>query len=308
MSNNTMKAARLHDYGSADQIKVEDAPRPEPAAGQVLVRLKAVGVNPADWKMRQGYYKDYFPLQFPWIPGMEGSGIVEAVGPNVTLFEPGQQVFGIINSSYAEFGVALAAELQLKPDSLSFEQAASITVGALTAWGAIQEADIKPGQRVLVHGAAGGVGLYAIQFAKGKSAHVIATTSGANVDFVKSLGADEVINYQTTRFEKVVQDVDAVIDTVGGELIERSFSVLKPDGVFVTVAGMVDPNAAQARGIRASSAGRASADNLGQIARMVAENKLKTQVATVLPLVKASEAHELSQTGHGRGRIVLKTG
>lgn len=305
MSNQTIKAARIHEYGGADQIKVEDAPRPVPGEGQVLVRIKATGVNPADWKMRQGWYKDYFPLQFPWTPGLDAAGVVEAVGPGVTQFKPGDEVFGFLNASYAEYAVTAEAELQIKPANITFQEAASIPVGALTAWGALEEARVQAGQRVLIQGGAGGVGLYAVQLAKAKGAYVIATASGVNVDYVKSLGADEVVDYTKTKFEDAVKNVDVVIDTVGGELINRSFDVIRPDGVFVTVAGMVDPEAAQARNIRGSSAGRASADKLKQVAELVAANKLKTQVGPVFPLAQAREAQELSQTGHGRGRIVL---
>lgn len=305
MSKQAMKAARIHDYGDADQINVEDAPRPEPGEGQVLVELKATGVNPADWKMRQGLFKNYFPLQFPWIPGLDAAGVVEAVGPGVTRFKPGDEVFGFLNASYADYAVTAETELQHKPSNISFQEAASIPVGALTAWAAVEEAGIQAGQRVLIHGGAGGVGLYAVQLAKGKGAYVIATTSGRNADFVKSLGADEVIDYTKTKFEDAVSNVDVVIDTVGGELIARSFDVIRPDGVLVTVAGMVDPELAQARNIRGSSAGRASAETLGQVADLIAANKLKTQVGAVFSLAQAREAQELSQTGHGRGRIVL---
>src|SRR3982074_186001 len=141
MSSNTMHAVRIHDYGGADQLKLEDAPRPEPKAGEVLVRLKAAGVNPADWKFRQGYMKAYVPLTFPWTPGLEGAGVVEAVGEGVTDFKPRDAVFGPINGPYAEYTVAPAGELALKPGSLSFEEAASVPVGALTGWGAVEAAN-----------------------------------------------------------------------------------------------------------------------------------------------------------------------
>src|ERR1700687_1903678 len=163
MSDQTMKAIRVYQYGAEDQLKLEAAPRPQPQAGEVLVRLQAAGVNPADWKFRQGYMKAYVPLTFPWTPGLEGAGIVEAVGAGVTDFRPGDAVFGPINGTYAQYTVAPANELALKPATLSFDEAASVPVGALTGWGAVEAADIQPGQRVFVQGAAGGVGLFAAQ-------------------------------------------------------------------------------------------------------------------------------------------------
>jgi NADPH:quinone reductase-like Zn-dependent oxidoreductase len=302
-----MQAARIHDYGGPEQIVIEQAPRPQPQADQVLVRLMAAGVNPADWKIRAGYFKQFMPLAFPWIPGIEGAGMVEAVGANVTTLKPGQAVFGIINNSYAEYAAVSATDLFIKSELLSFEQAASVSVGALTAWQAvIEEAQVQPGQRVLVHGGAGGVGVYAVQFARWKGARVTATTSAVNAAFVRSIGAEEVIDYQTTLFENAVKDVDVVIDTVGGDLIERSLRVIRPGGVFVTAAGRVDPGIGQAQGIRAASAHRADVANMPTIIELLQSKQIVPMVGQVFPLAQARQAQELSQTGHGRGRIVLK--
>ncbi len=308
MSHETMLAARIHEYGDPEVIVVEQAPRPEPKAGEALVRLKASGVNPVDWKLRGGFMKQFMPLTFPWILGLEGAGIVEAVGPGVTMLKPGQAVFGALNNSYAEYAVAKADELFAKPEHLSFEEAASVPVGALTAWQAvIVEAELQPGQRVLIHGGAGGVGLYAVQLAHWKGAHVTATASAANVEFVRALGAETVIDYHTTKFEDVVHDVDAVIDTVGGDLLERSLPVTKSGGILVTVAGRPDPEMGQARSIRVTSARRANASILGQITELLESKQVKPVVGTVFPLAQVRQAHELSQTGHGRGRIILLT-
>jgi NADPH:quinone reductase-like Zn-dependent oxidoreductase len=303
-----MLAARIHGYGGPEVVVVEQAPRPEPKAGEALVRLKASGVNPADWKFRGGFMKQFMPLTFPWILGLEGAGIVEAIGPGVTTLKPGQAVFGPMNNSYAEYAVANAAELFAKPEHLSFEEAASVPVGALTAWQAvIVEAELQPGQHVLIHGGAGGVGLYAVQFAHWKGAHVTATASAANAEFVRALGAETVIDYHTTKFEDVVHDVDAVIDTVGGDLLERSLPVTKSGGILVTVAGWPDPEMGQARSIRVTSAHRANPSVLGQITELLESKQVKPVVGTVFPLTQARQAQELSQTGHGRGRIILLT-
>lgn len=309
MSNETMQAALIHDYGDAEQIKIERVPRPEPKAGEVLVRLNAAGVNPADWKMRGGAYKQFMPLSFPWIPGLEGAGIVEAVAPDIKDLKKGDAVYGPIGNSYAEYAVVARTDLIAKPMHLSFEQAASVPLGALTAWQAvIEEAEVQSGQRVLIHGGAGGVGLYAVQFAHWKGAHVTVTTSSANADFVKSLGADQVIDYHTTKFEEVVKDVDAVIDTVGGDLVERSLHVIRPGGIFVTVAGRVDPEMGQARGVRATSSRRADMSKLQQISDLLESKEITPVVGKIFPLAQARQAQELSQTGHGRGRIILSIG
>jgi NADPH:quinone reductase-like Zn-dependent oxidoreductase len=200
------------------------------------------------------------------------------------------------------------AELFAKPEHLSFEEAASVPVGALTAWQAtLVEPNLQPGQHVLIHGGSGGVGLYAVQFARWKGAHVTATTSVANAGFMRSLGAETVIDYHTTKFEDVVRDVDAVIDTVGGDLLERSLQVTRPGGILVTVAGRPDPEMGQARGIRVTSSYRADASFLMQITELLESKKVKPVVGAVFPLAQARQAQELSQTGHGRGRIILLT-
>jgi NADPH:quinone reductase-like Zn-dependent oxidoreductase len=309
MSNANMQAIQAQDYGGPEVLVLAQAPRPEPNADQILIRLKAAGVNPADWKYRSGAYKQFMPLNFPWTPGMEGSGVVEAVGTNVTTFKKGDEVYGIVTGGYAEYVVALASEVQPKPAGLTFEQAAALPVGALTAWGAvIDAANVQAGQRVLIHGAAGGVGSYAVQLAKWKGAHVTGTASAANLEFVQSLSAEDVIDYNTTRFETVLKDMDAVIDSVGGDLPERSFQVIRPGGIFVTIAAMLPEESGKAQDIRAVSAGRASADNLKQVSELIEANQLKPVVGTIFSLADVHQAHELSQTGHGRGRIILQIG
>jgi NADPH:quinone reductase-like Zn-dependent oxidoreductase len=309
MSNKTTQAVQAHDYGAPDVLVLEQAPRPEPEAGQVLIRLKAAGVNPMDWKVRSGAYKQFMPVQFPWRPGLEGAGVVEAVAGNVTAFKKGDEVYGLVTGSYAEYALAKANEIQLKPAGLTFEEAASLPIGVLTAWGAvIDTAKVEAGQRVLVHGAAGGVGAYAVQLARWKGAHVTGTASASNVEFVRSLGAEKVIDYQATPFETVVKDIDTVIDTVGGDLPERSFQVVRPGGIFVTVAARLPEDAGKAQNIRAVSTGRAPAETLKQVNELIEAKQLKPVVGAVFPLFEAQQAHELSQTGHGRGRIILQIG
>jgi len=306
MSNLTMQAVRFHEYGGPEVLVLEQAPRPQPQADHVLMRVLAAGVNPADGGMRAGFYKEFMPLPVPWTPGLEGAGIVEAVGENVTAFQPGQSVFGFVTGGYAEYAVAAASELQPKPAHLTFEEAASVPMGALVAWQAVIEAaNVQAGQRVLVQGAAGGVGLYAVQLALWKGARVIGTSSARNVEFVRSLGAEEAIDYNATPFETVVHEVDVVVDTVGGEIPEHSWQVLRPNGVLVTVAARLAPEAGQAHGVRAVSAGRASPEKLKQISELLQAKQLTPVVGPRFTLAEARQAQELAQTGHGRGRIVL---
>ncbi len=309
MAQKTMKAVQIQDYGGAEALEIVEVPIPHPGEGQVLVQLRAAGVNPADWKMRGGAYRQFMPLTMPWTPGLEGAGTVAGIGPGVTEFKPGQAVFGIISASYAEFALAVAQDLQPKPENLTFEQAATIPVGALTAWAAvIDAAQVQAGQRVLVQGAAGGVGVYALQLVHWKGAHAIATASTGNLDLLRRLGADELIDYRSTRFETVVHDLDAVIDTLGGDTPGRAIKVLRPDGILVSVAGQLPPDLGKAEGVRAMSARRAPAANLKQITALFNSGQLKPVVGKLFKLEEARHSHELSQTGHGRGRIILQIG
>jgi NADPH:quinone reductase-like Zn-dependent oxidoreductase len=306
MSDLMMHAIVVNDYGAADQLQLKSITRPVPQAGQVLVHMAAAGVHPADWKFRAGLYKAWMPLTFPWTPGLDGSGVIEAVGPDVTAFKPGQAVYGRISASYAEYALAPAADLVPKPDNLSFDQAAAVPVGALTAWGVVVGvADIQPGQRVLVQGAAGGVGLFVVQLAHWKGAHVIGTASAKNADFVRSLGAEQVIDYQAGPFEKAVHDVDVVIDSVGGDVSERSLHVLRPNGLFVTVAGMPPEEQAKALGVRVARGGRPGSDVLRQISQLIESGKIHPVVGPIFPLAEAGKAQDHGETGHGRGRIIL---
>jgi NADPH:quinone reductase-like Zn-dependent oxidoreductase len=306
MSDLMMQVIKVQDYGGADLLKLETAPRPVPQAEQVLVRMYASGVHPADWKYRSGIYKAFMPLTFPWTPGLDGSGVIEAVGPGVTAFKPGQAVYGRISADYAEYALAPAADLVPKPANLSFDQAAAVPVGALTAWGVVVDgAAIQAGQRVLVQGAAGGVGLFVVQLARWKGAHVIGVASAKNADFVRSLGAEQVIDYQAGPFEKSVHDVDVVVDTVGGEIGERSLQVLRKDGVFITVAGMPPEEKAKSLGVRVAKGSRPGPQELRQITQLIETEKIRPVVGPVFPLAEAGKAQALSEIGHGRGRIIL---
>ena len=307
MTDNAMRAVRFHDYGPPENLVVERVPRPEPKAGEVLVRVHAAGVNPVDWKIRKGLLKSNMPVSLPSTPGADLAGIVEAVGPGVTAFQKGQAVFGRATGSYAEYAIAPAGSLAPKPRDLTFDQAASIPIGACTAWKAIFDVGgLQAGQRLLVHGAAGGVGSFAVQFGRWKGAHVMGTASASNIEFVRSLGAETVIDYNATPFESVVHDVDVVLDTVGGAVQDRSWQVLRQGGILVETAGPAPEETAKKFGVRASNVqSNVTTDLLKQISDLIESGALVPETGRIFSLEEASKAHALSETGHGRGRIVL---
>lgn len=308
MSTQNIQAIRVHQYGGPEELKLEQIARPVPQEGEVLVRVYAAGVNPIDWKIRSGALKNMFPVPLPHIPGRDIAGIVEEVGPGVTAFQTGQAVFGqSAQGGYSEYTTASVKTLALKPEKLSFDEAAAIPVGATTAWqGLFDHGDLQPGQRVLIQGAAGGVGLFTVQFAYWKGAHVIGSASTANVDFVHALGAETVIDYTSTAVEKEVHDVDLVFDTVGSKTLESSLQALKRGGTLVTIAGQPSQEKAQERDIHIDwFSAQVNSDLLRTFARLIDEGQVKVAIAARFPLSEASKAHELSQSGHGRGRIVL---
>ena len=302
-----MQAVQINDYGGPEVLVLQEATRPEPPSGQVLVRLRAAGVNPADSAFRSGAFKQYMSLQFPWTPGLEGAGVVEAVGTYVSAFRPGQEVYGFVSGGYSQYALAKENDLQLKPSNLTMEEAASAPMGAAMAWAAvIVAAKVEDGQSVLIHGAAGGIGSYATQLAHWKKAYVIGTTAKENLAFVRSLGAQMAADYRAAPFEAVVQDVDVVIDTVGGEVMQRSWAVIRPGGILVTVAGRISPEATTPHGIRSSGVMRPPFAAHPEISELLGSKTLVPTIRQVFPLAEARAAQELSETRHGRGRIVLQ--
>ena len=304
----TMKAVLIHAFGGPEVLRMEDIARPEPAAHEVLIRVHAAGVNPVDWKIREGAFGK---IPLPCIMGSDFSGEIEALGPDVTEFRVGEPVFGSVSDgsgSYAEFALAPVSQIVEKPPGLDHVQAAGIPVPALTAWQALfDEAKLRRGQKILIHAAAGGVGSFAVQFAKWKGAYVIGTASGANAELVQSLGAHEFIDYTTTRFEDVVEDADVVLDTIGGDTQERSWKALRQGGILVSLVQPPSAKSASARGARGVMMREDAQrnDELAQIAKLVASGQIKINVETILPLKEARKAQELSQAGHVHGKIVL---
>jgi NADPH:quinone reductase-like Zn-dependent oxidoreductase len=300
------KAIRFHEYGGADKLVLETIPRPALKPNEVLIEVKYAGVNPVDWKIRAGYLKDFMPLALPATPGIDVSGVVAELGTGVKGLKKGQAVFGIAHGSYAQFAVAEEGDVVPKPDSLSFELAATVPVAALTAWNAVSDAGVKEGQTVLVLGAAGGVGLFAVQFANLRGANVIGAASAANLEFVKGLGAEKAVDYAKASFESEVKGADTVIDLAGGAALEKAYGLVKKGGTLVTVAGQVSEEKAKALGIKALGSGRGPTDLLTEVAGLLAKNDIRTELGRVFPLEQAAAAQELSQTGHGRGHLVLK--
>lgn len=307
MSSQLMTAVRIHDYGDASALVLEEAPRPEPRADQVLIRMAAAGVNPADSAARAGLFKQFMALQFPWTPGLEGAGVIEAVGAEVKAFKVGQEVYGFVTGGYAQYAVAQVNDIQLKPAALTMEGAAATAMGAAMAWGAvIENAKVESGKAVLIHGAAGGIGAFATQLSHWKEAFVIGVTSKENLQFVKSLGAQLVVDYRESPFEAVVQDVDVVVDTVGGDIPQRSWAVMRTGGILVTVVGRLAEDAGKAQGMRAASVRRPTFGDLTQISELLQSKTLVPTIRQEFPLSEARQAQELSETRHGRGRIILK--
>jgi NADPH:quinone reductase-like Zn-dependent oxidoreductase len=304
----TMKAVRIHAFGGPDVLKLEEVPIPKPQPDEILVRVHAAGINPVDWKIREGHLGGG---RLPQFMGSDFSGVVELAGSAVRDFRAEDAVFGTVtddSGSYAEYALANVLQVARKPASLDHVHAAALPMASLTAWQAlVDHAHLQTDQTVLIHGAAGGVGSFAVQFAAYKGAHVIGTASVQNQNYLKELGADEVIDYRSTPFEDVVSDADVVFDTQGGQTQERSWKVLKRGGILISIVQPPDENRAKELGVRAmfmrSDANRG--DQLARIADLVASGQVKVNVDRALPLEEARKAQELSQSGHVHGKVVL---
>ena len=308
----TMKAVRLHEFGGPDVLRYEDAPRPEAGPGEVLIRVRAVGVNPVDWKIREGYLESMIPHALPLILGTDAAGIVEAVGAGVTEFKPGDAVLASVGlvreGAYAEYVAADVKATTLKPETASFEAAASIPVAALTAWQALFDiAGLSAGQTVLIHGAGGAVGAAAVQFARNIGATIIATASSADKGYVQGLGADTVVDYKAERFEDAAHDVYVVLDTIGGETQARSFTTMKPGGILVATTAPPDGEAAAKAGVTAQMIQmKPDGAQLREIGGLMDAGKFQVRIGLVLPLPDARQAQEKGEAGGVRGKVVLQ--
>ncbi|MET9549795.1 NADP-dependent oxidoreductase [Streptomyces sp. NPDC006627] len=309
-----MRAVSPRAWGAPENLVPVEVDRPEPGLTEVLVRVHAAGVNPVDWKTRaEGAFGTWGDTP---ILGYDVSGVVEEVGPGVTLYAPGDEVFGMPRfpeqaGGYAEYVAAPARRFAPKPAGIDHVQAAALPLAALTAWqGLVETAGLRAGQRVLIHAAAGGVGHLAVQIAKAHGAYVIGTARAEKHDFLRGLGADELVDYARVDFTEAVRDVDIVLDGVGGAYGTRSLEVLRPGGHLVTLpdpGGLPDAGLARERGIHTGWT-VVEPDRLGllEIARLVDEGRLRAEIDTVLPLEEAAKAHAYGERGRTRGKIVLR--
>ncbi|HIJ71378.1 MAG TPA: NADP-dependent oxidoreductase [Planctomycetes bacterium] len=315
-----MKGVQIHKYGGPGVLNYEEVSRPKPKEDELLVRVYAAGVNPADWQIRSGK-RARLKEPFSFIPGFDVSGVVETAGDNVDSFEAGEAVYGMLRNGggYAQYVAIGAADAARKPKSLDHIQAAALPVVSLTAWQSLfGAAELSAGQKVLIHAAAGGVGHIAVQLAKWKGAYVIGTASGRNEDFLHSIGVDEFINYKKTRFECIAQDVDVVLDAVirdagpllnyaAEQTLKRSWKILKKNGILVSICAEPSTEIASAYGVCGKYVrAQPNAQQLAEIAELIDSGHIRPFISQVLSLKEADKAHKLSQKGHTRGKIVLK--
>jgi NADPH:quinone reductase-like Zn-dependent oxidoreductase len=304
-----MLAIRIHEFGGPEVLKLESAPRPAPGAGEMLVRVHAAGVNPIDWRIRAG---PGLGTKLPYIPGFDVSGVVEEVGANVNKFKKSDEIFAMLDlrrgGAYAEYTIVKPEEAALKPAKMSQTDAASIPLVSLTAWEALFDtAKLDKRQIVLIHGGSGGVGSMAVQLAKWKGATVFATASQENQEFLKSLGADVTIDYRNQKFEEIAKNVDVVLDTIGGDTQARSWQTLAKGGILVSIVGGASRSKPKDLDVRAADIlVHPSSDELSQIARLLDDGVIHPVVTQVLPLADAPKAHQMSETRHTRGKIVLE--
>jgi NADPH:quinone reductase-like Zn-dependent oxidoreductase len=310
----TMRAIVQNAFGEPDVLQIGERPLPEPIATEVRVRVQAAGVNPVDWKTRAGKGAAA-QWGLPLTVGWDVAGVVDAVGPGVTRFAVGDPVFGMPwfprpASAYAEFVTAPSRHFARRPDALGVVEAGGLSLAGLTAWQCLVDvAQVQPGQRVLVHAGAGGVGHLAVQIAKSRGAHVIATASAAKHDLLADLGVDEAVDYRSRRFEEVVEPVDVVYDLIGGDVSVRSLDVLRPDGVMIVLpssAAAAAVEAARDRGLRAVGVlVEPDGDGLEDLAALVEAGGLRVVIDETFPLDRAADAHRLGEQGRATGKIVL---
>jgi len=316
-----MKAIRIHEFGGTEVLKIEEIERPVPASDEILVQIYTSGINPVDWVIRNGESESLKSfISLPLTLGWDAAGIVEEVGSEVTHLQKGDAVYGLPNfpgdGSYAEFCVGKASQFALKPESLTFNQAGGVPLTALTAWtGLFAHGKVAAGQKVLIQGASGGVGGFAVQFAKAKGAYVIAMASAGNLNYVRSLGADEVIDYQNQQFEELLTDIDVVLEASpvrdNSERI-KSVSVLKEGGIFVSVNTDFAFNdellqALQQKNVTGElAANQPRQEWLTEIAELIDQGKVNVLISKVFPMEQVAEAHRESETWHVRGKLVLE--
>lgn len=313
-----MKAVQINGYGGIEVLELnQNAPQPVAKENQLLVEVYASSINPIDWKIRDGYMKNdgwLDQLKFPITLGSDFSGVIKKVIDGASELKVEDEVYGYANvlyggsGSFADFVAVNSNNLTRKPKNISHDEVASLPLVGVSALQAIEDnIKLQGGQKILIHGGAGGIGSIAIQIAKSKKAYIATTVSGDNIDYVKSLGADEPINYKTQKFEGILKDFDAVFDTVGGETRDKSFKVLKRGGILVSMLGAPDQKLAETYGVISSALNtNVNSENLERLAKLVEEETIKPQVDKVYPIEKVREGFVYQEQVHPRGKVVLK--
>lgn len=310
-----MKAVEVIDYGSSDVLKInENTPMPVPGESQVLVKVKAASINPFDVKIRSGVYKGAIPIKFPYIIGGDFAGVITEIRKDVSEFKIGDEVFGsaiILNGgsgAFVQFVVSNVKNMASKPKNIDFIKAASLPLVGSSAIQALEEhIGLRAGQKILIHGGAGGIGSIAIQLAKHLGAYVVTTVGEKDKEFVSSLGVDRIFDYKNEKFEEIISDYDAVYDTVGGKVTDLSFKVLKKGGIIVSMLGM--PNEELAKSYEVKAIGQTTHTNnehLSRLSELVENGAVKPQLDKVFPLEKAKEAFDYQEKGKPRGKVVLE--
>lgn len=309
-----MKAIVIDQYGDKEELKEKELSKPEPDADEVLIEIQAAAVNPIDWKLRYGYLKERFSFDFPIVLGWDAAGIVEKTGGDVDTFKKGDRVFvrpELTNrGTYAEYTTAKEELVAKIPKNISYKEAAAVPLAGLTAYQCLVDVGkLKSEDKVLIHAGAGGVGSFAIQIAKNLGAYVAATASTKNIEFLKSLGADKVIDYTKEDFSQVLEGYDLVVDTLGGEVQQKSFDILNKGAKLVSIVEEPDQEKAEQLGVEADFHWLIpDGDELASLGKMMEKQTLKPVVGTVFPFTVQGlkDAHELSETHHARGKIVIE--
>lgn len=308
-----MKAIVINQYGESEELVEKELSKPEIKANQVLIEMHATSINPIDWKIRAGYLAEGMQFEFPLILGWDAAGVITEIGENVTQFKVGDEVFArpaMANGTYAEYVAVEENLVALKPKNISFNEAASVPLAGLTAWQCLVDfGQIKKGDKVLIHAGSGGVGSLAIQIAKSFGAYVLSTASDKNEDFLKKLGVDEFINYETTDFTDIAQDLDLVMDTMGGDILEKSLDVVKNGGRLVSIAGQPNEEKAKERDITVKSLWLdPNGKQLAELGELMEKGEVKTYIGHKFPLTAQGlrDAHDLSATHHAKGKIVIE--
>lgn len=304
-----MKAIRTNNFGGPEVLKLEDIPTPQPRDGEILIEVRAAGVNPVDFKMRSGTFTKA-KIVLPITLGRDAAGIVKKIGPGVNHVREGDEVYaylGALNGGYAQYALAKSNEFAPKPASLDFVNAAAVPLAATTAWqGLFDHGGLKAGQTVLIHGASGGVGLFAIQFAKAKGAKVLATAGTDHIDLLRQMGADQAIDYRKEKFEDKARNVDLVLDLVGGETLERSWQTLRKGGTLVSTLEVPSTAKASQYGVTAKNfMAQPKSDQLAEFGRLIDAGTVKVLVSKTFPLAQVAAAHKELEQHHTSGKIVL---